>query len=250
MTTNLAVQERALLEIERHAQECFPRESCGFLVVHNGRHVYIPCENVAPLDNRGGVEFIIRAEDQVAMEDRYGTPLAVVHSHPNRPPLPSQADRVECERTQLPWVIIGWPNKAVQVIEPSGYRAPLIGREFSHGVLDCYSLIRDYYAWELGIVIPDFPREDKWWLKGQDLYKEGFPKAGFLEIQPDQLRPNDVVLMETSNISGCPNHGGVIVEGTYILQHVEGRLSSRDVYGGYWRKVSTIFLRHKDLLSV
>ena len=30
-----------------------------------------------------------------------------------------------------------------------------------------------------------------------------------------------------------------------ILHHLQGRLSSRDVYGGYWQKITTHILRHR-----
>ena len=38
-----------------------------------------------------------------------------------------------------------------------------------------------------------------------------------------------------------------MVDDNIILHHCHGRLSSRDVYGGYWRKVTTHVLRHRDL---
>ena len=73
-------------------------------------------------------------------------------------PEPSQADRVACEATALPWFIVSFPSGHWTELRPQGYAAPLVGREWSHGVLDCYSLIRDWYAQERGIDLPDFPR--------------------------------------------------------------------------------------------
>jgi cell wall-associated NlpC family hydrolase len=48
--------------------------------------------------------------------------------------------------------------------------APLVGRQFAHGVLDCYSLVRDFHARELGIPLSEYERQDDWWSHGQDLY--------------------------------------------------------------------------------
>ena len=53
---------------------------------------------------------------------------------------------------------------------------------FFHRVLDCYTLVRDYYHRERGIELLDFEREDDWWHKGQDLYMQGFERAGFAPL--------------------------------------------------------------------
>src|SRR5688572_5105824 len=121
-----------------HALAEFPREACGLIVVHKGREKYWPCRNVAEGDDH----FLMAAEDFAAAED-HGTIVGVFHSHPNAAPDPSQADRASCEHTGLPWYIVGIPTKRWDEIKPCGYIAPLVGREFSHGVLDCYAIIRD-----------------------------------------------------------------------------------------------------------
>jgi cell wall-associated NlpC family hydrolase len=51
-------------------------------------------------------------------------------------------------------------------------------------VLDCYTLVRDWYRREAGIELPDFERADDWWNQGQDLYMQQFAQAGFSRI-PD-----------------------------------------------------------------
>jgi proteasome lid subunit RPN8/RPN11 len=103
---------------------------------------YIACTNAAtdPAD-----AFVLDPRDYAAAADE-GTVLAIVHSHPNASAHPSMADRVMCERSGLPWLIMGWPSGVMTRTEPVGWRAPLVGREFHHGVLDCYTLIQDYYA--------------------------------------------------------------------------------------------------------
>ena len=34
------------------------------------------------------------------------------------------ADRVGCERSGLPWLVMGWPSGVVKSIEPEGWQAP------------------------------------------------------------------------------------------------------------------------------
>jgi cell wall-associated NlpC family hydrolase len=47
--------------------------------------------------------------------------------------------------------------------------------------------------------------------------------------------------------SSVPNHAAIYIGGDIILHHVYGRLSNRQIYGGYWRKHTTHHLRHKSL---
>jgi hypothetical protein len=47
--------------------------------------------------------------------------------------------------------------------------------------------------------------------------------------------------------SPVPNHAAIYLDDGPILHHLQGRLSSRDVYGGYWQKITTHTLRHQLL---
>ncbi len=228
-------------EIKEHAAREFPRESCGLVVVRKGRQRYFACRNIA----EGTQHFVIDTVDQILAEDA-GEIICVVHSHPNLPPVPSQADLEGCERSGVPWLIVNWPVGTMYEFAPSGYVAPLYGREFSHGVHDCYSFIRDYYARELSIDLPDFQRPDKWWEKGMNLYLEGFESAGFVKVaSPPQ--PNDGLLMRV----GAPvaNHGAIYLGENLIAHHQQGRLSSRDVYGGWYERITTHVLRHRSFFK-
>jgi len=237
----MRLPDAVLAEIREHAAREYPRESCGLVVVRRGKPAYRPCRNIAERNEH----FVMHPEDQAAAED-FGAPLVVVHSHPDLPPLPSDADRLGCERTGLPWLIVNWPTGAVQTFEPSGWQAPLIGRQFAHGVLDCYTLVRDYYARELRIELPDFQRADEWWLKGQNLYLENFERAGFVRVD-GPAQPHDGLLMQVA--SAVPNHAAVLLPGGLILHHQMGRLSSRDVYGGWYRKCTVAVVRHRELMG-
>jgi proteasome lid subunit RPN8/RPN11 len=242
------MQNETIEAIRAHAAEAYPRECCGLVLVVKGRERYQSCTNVA----QGTEHFVLAAEEYAAAAD-LGEILAVVHSHPDAPAQPSQADLVSCEASGLPWHIVrvdladGAPvAREMVTIEPSGYQAPLVGRQFSHGVLDCYQLIVDWYSRERGITLKQFSRADEWWNDGKsDLYTEGFPRAGFVKL-PDGAPPEtgDVVLMQIRAKNGVPNHAGVYLGDDLILHHLHGRLSSRDVYGGYYREVTRAVLRY------
>lgn len=232
----------------QHAEAEYPRECCGLVAIFKGREKYFPCENLAV----GNDHFTLSAEDYADVEEQ-GEIVSVCHSHPDVPSTPSQADKVSCEASKLVWHILR-VDKGVSLdittIEPSGYVAPLVGRVFSHGVLDCYSIVRDWYKQERNIDLPDFKRTDNWWDDGEsDLYTEGFPKAGFYSVgqDPSVLQVGDMILMQIRSKNGVPNHAAIYLGDGMMLHHMYGRLSSRDVYGGMWQEYTRAIMRHKDI---
>jgi uncharacterized protein YjbI with pentapeptide repeats len=93
-----------------------------------------------------------------------------------------------------------------------------------------------------GVTLPDYVRFDEWWKRGENLYLENFAAAGFSVIDSADLHPGDCFLMQVA--SPVPNHAAVYLGDDMILHHLQGRLSSRDVYGGYWQKNTTHILRY------
>jgi proteasome lid subunit RPN8/RPN11 len=215
-----------------------PREACGLVIIKNGKQVYCPAKNLA----KGSDNFILDPLDY-EKADTAGEIVAVIHSHPNMSAKPSQADLVACEGSGLPWFICGIPSEQWEYIKPSGYIAPLVGRQWSHGVLDCYAIIRDWYAQEKNISLLDFERSDEWWKMGGNLYLDNFEKAGFKRITLEELSCGDVILMTVN--STVPNHGAIYLGDNMILHHVHGRLSTRDIFGGYWLKNAMVYLRYE-----
>ena len=226
---------KMLDKIKQHALDCAPKESCGLIVIVKGRKRYVPCRNIAPTGH-----FAIAPEDYVAAEE-LGVLHAVVHSHVNQSAKPSEADLINCEKSGLKWMIVSVPSMEVHEFEPSGYELPLYGRKFDHGTVDCYSFIRDYYKQELDIELLDFDRADNWWHGGENLYLDNFGKAGFVEVS--DLQPHDVILMKIG--SSVPNHGAIYLGNGKIGHHQQNRLSSVDMYGGYFQKATAKILRYQ-----
>lgn len=228
--------------VRQHAEAVYPRECCGVVIVRKGRERYVPCENVAatPFEH-----FVIKGQDFAAAEDQ-GEVVAIVHSHPDASADPSEADRVQCETHGLEWHIVSVREGVAGEIvsfKPSGFRAPLVGRSFSHGILDCYTLVQDYYRQEVGIELPYFERRDGWWdIPGVSLYMDNFAACGFVPVK-GPLQVGDVILMQIRSLE--PNHAAVYIGDGQILHHFMGRLSSRDVYDGYWQEHTRIAIRYK-----
>ncbi|WP_422507115.1 C40 family peptidase [Stenotrophomonas sp. GZD-301] len=243
------MQQSTLQAIQAHAVAEYPRECCGLIVAMAGGEAYVACRNVAATPSE---HFRLPAEDYAAAED-LGEVLAVVHSHPNAPATPSDADRVMCEVSGVRWHIVSVgqvtgeaPECAdLQSIEPCGYVAPLIGRQFSHGILDCYTLVRDFYERELGVLLNQYDRQDDWWVKGQDLYSIDRLHAEGFELVDTAPRRGDMVLMQVR--SPVPNHAGILLGDGQMLHHMHGRLSERVPYGGMWAERTCYIVRHREV---
>lgn len=222
-----------------HAKSEFPKECCGLVIVKKGRQKYKPCNNLAV----GTDNFVLDPIDY-EKADTEGDIVAVIHSHPNMSSNPSQADLVACEASGLPWFIVGIPSENWSYLEPNGYVAPLVGRQWSHGVLDCYSIIKDWYKQERNIDLPNFARSDEWWKAGQNLYLDNILKVGFKPIKQEDLAAGDVILMTIG--SSVPNHGALYLGDGIILHHIQNRLSTREVFGGYYLKNTTGYYRYEN----
>ena len=236
MTLPPSLTEKILV----HATEESPKECCGLVAVVKGRRKYFPCKNLAATPQE---HFVLDPLDYASVEDQ-GEIVAVIHSHPVTNHAPSQADRVACEQSGLPWHIVNPNTGNWGYCEPEGFELPYVGREFAHGTVDCYSLCRDWYKRERGLELSNYPRRDQWWENGKNLYLDNFRKEGFYSIPVSELKRGDALLMQLS--SPVPNHAAIYIGDQQVLHHVQGRLSSRDVYGGYYAKNTACALRHES----
>ncbi|WP_061175526.1 C40 family peptidase [Caballeronia pedi] len=235
-----------------HAQAEEPRECCGVVVRRDASLVYVACRNVATEHEH----FVIDGNDYARAEDT-GLVMAIAHSHPYQSPEPSLADRTGIERTGLPWLIVNVPTGHYTITRPSGFNAPLVGRPFVHGVHDCYSIVRDYYA-EQGVMLNDYPRAFGWWEQrgGPDLYRQNFAKEGFhivLAHSPqtlddyNRIKRNDLLLM---NIRAAhDNHMAVYLGGGVMLHHLIGQASKREAYQEFYQRRTTAVLRHERFMT-
>lgn len=150
--------------------------------------------------------------------------LAVVHSHCDGIAAPSADDMRGQLATSVPWGVLNTDGTVASDITWWGAgvpKAPLVGRPFVHGVTDCYALVKDYFEIERGILLPEFPRDWRWWEKGQDLFTDGFEKAGFVRVDEADVRPGDCWLAQIR--SNVPNHAGVLLENSLTLHQAGSR---------------------------
>lgn len=217
-----------------HAHACAPAECCGYVIQQHDRQHYFPCTNQA---NHLSDYFEISVE-QTIIASSQGQLVALVHSHPNGAPYLSSADRKSQLASQLPWWL---------VCEGKIYRYPcvpaLLGRQFVHGRLDCYSLFRDAYALA-GIGLPNFHRADNWWQQGEDLYLDNLKKHGFYQINAQSLQAGNIVLCCYG--SSVANHAAIYCGNQQLLHHVPHQLSKREVYSDRWQRLTHSIWRHQQ----
>lgn len=233
------MRKQLIEAIREHAAVEYPREACGVIVASGRRQDYVRCRNVSIEPNE---EFRLCPEDYADAEEQ-GAVIGIVHSHPDASSRPSPADRAHCEASGLPWHILSWPEGDLRTLVPSGEIAPLEGRPFVHGVWDCYAIVRDWYRLEYGVTLPDYPREDGWWERGENLYMRLYAETGFHPVNGD-LQPGDMILMQIR--APEPNHAAIYLGEGKILHHLYGRLSQQDIYGGYWAECTRLVLRHES----
>jgi proteasome lid subunit RPN8/RPN11 len=102
-------------EIFKYAEECYPEEACGLLIEVDGREEWVPCENHA--DNPEE-EFVFNSVQFIQTVIRSDKVIAIVHSHPDGTALPSEHDLKASNFLKIPYLIVSWPDKDLQLYEP------------------------------------------------------------------------------------------------------------------------------------
>ena len=222
-----------------HAKDQDPKESCGLLLNIKGKERYYPCRNLSMTAFQC---FIIDPEDYIRA-DNTGDIIAVIHSHPVTPPVPSQSDKVACEQSGLVWHIVNPKTESWGYLEPTGYKAPILGREWAWGVTDCYTLVRDWYKEKLNINLIDWDRpttlEE---FNKNPMFEKCAEETGFRELRSDEKLINgDLLFM--SILSNNLNHVAIFVDGD-VLHHLTDRLSCIEPYSEWLLKCTGKRLRY------
>ena len=235
------MQEQTKLLAFAHATEELPKEACGLILISKGKEIYFKCKHI--VDNPEDA-FVIDPDDYITASN-LGEITAIFHSHPVTPALPSEADKVACEKSGLMWIICNPQLNAWCEYRPCGYRAPLVGREWVWGITDCWSLTRDWYA-ENGIELCDWERPiDPIEFTQKPLFEKLYESTGFFPVENrSEMQRGDAVLI--SLVSNTLNHCGVYLGDGLLLHHVGTRLSSVDMYGEWLHKSTDKVLRHYD----
>lgn len=233
-------------KIKQHALEEYPKECCG-LIINNK---YIKQKNIAkdPIKDFEMHPMLLVNNDVQAVVHSHTAVVGTILGEATTWDLrtASYLDMKNQIETNIPWGIVGTNGSMCQDPVWFGSMVPiteLVGRDFIHGIYDCYSLIYDYYKLTYNIALPQQPRNPNWWDKGLDLYSDNFKKAGFEEINISQAQAGDVFLLTIQ--SKVINHAAVYIGDNLILHHLANRLSRREPLSR-WNKYINKCIRYTD----
>ena len=221
-----------------HFNTEYPREGCGVIGIQKGKSKWFPCKNVAEDDD----DFIIDSTEYIRINS-ISDIVAIVHSHPDASPEPSETDVKQCNGLNLDYYIISIPEIKLHHLQPNRRDLPLIGREYEFGVTDCFSLVQSYYG-KFEIDMPRYAFEDDWWEKGLDYFGDLWEQyEGWNEVTDGSLLKHDLLYFNVQ--SHVPNHCGVYLDDDLFLHHAVNRLSCRELLYPFWGKFKTKILRNE-----
>lgn len=240
-------------------RKAFPNEMCAIIYDDNGTVSVLDAPNTH--DNPLAY-FKIDARLIATLEGENKHIYAIAHSHPNGSADPSAEDQAQMNVHDIPFVIVGMDGD-ISINTPS--RAPLVGRDYVHGTQDCFGIVRDYYARELGIHIPDYVRVDRWWedAKADSLYVAHFEECDFVAVPKDKMQRHDVLLCrwgETKHV----NHALIYladdatmtsesappcIGSRLCLHHPYGGKSGRIILGEQRLSTCDYVVRHRSMFK-
>ena len=216
-------------EMQEHFKKWYPREGCGVLAVIKGKKVWFPCDNVATDED----DFIIDSKQYIDIGHRADI-VAIVHSHPDSTPEPSETDIKYCNTIGLPYYIFSYPEMELNILQPVRKTKSLYGRDYEFGVNDCFEAARDYYL-SKDLNIPSRPLfEDDWWEKGLDYFTDEYIATwGFKRIEGN-MQAGDLLIFTIRASVG--NHCAVYLGDDLMYHHAENRISNRESIYPFWKK--------------
>ena len=114
------MNEKCKQDAIKHAQECYPEESCGLFLKINDDFIYHRCKNVA--DDFKAEAFVIYPLDYADGEDM-GEVVGIVHSHPDDVLKFSETDKASCKAMETPFYLVCPDLDKMIVITPDKINA-------------------------------------------------------------------------------------------------------------------------------
>lgn len=196
----------------------YPCEMCGICTDDD----FIQLDNVSDNPEKS---FSI---DPVQYAKVINTATCIVHSHCKNISevetydlrTPSQKDFISQKRSGKPWLIVGCEGHEVSdpIQLPRTPSPELLGRPFMWYINDCYTIVVDYYKYELGIDIKLHDNSFDWsqinTLSG--VFDQHIKNYGFIDSSVDDLKNGDILIMSVRGM--MHNHLGIYHNGNVIHQ--------------------------------
>ena len=210
-------------DIREAALACYPYEMCG-VITPTG---FTLCSNKHEFPKEN---FLIGAEELASIAAKEQI-LGVIHSHceqfNTRRTLdlrtPSLNDMLGQVKSKIPWYITGTDGETVLPLLqiPRVPNSDYIGRNFIWYINDCYTLVQDYYLFELNINLQahnlniDLPKlTDTSFIFENFLQEYGFTT----EVEFKDLQNGDIAVLNYNHKQR--NHLAIFHEGNFLHQDI------------------------------
>jgi proteasome lid subunit RPN8/RPN11 len=241
------LSEQTKTFIKQHAMSEPDRECCGLIIERDDAFYPMRCQNIHQTPEHF---FTIDPKDYLKASSS-GKIVGFYHSHKESSHF-SEFDKLNSETHNLFSVLYSIKADQFCTYKPQGYRVPYCGREYVHSIVDCFSLVRDYYLRELNINISDITHPYRYVVdkaKHPDnqfvhpILKEHFLANDFVETQ--QLQKHDVLLLKTPLLHS-PAHCAVYIGNNQILHHPFSGKSCIEMYVNWFVTRTKHRMRHSS----
>lgn len=205
-------------EIEEYILSQYPKEACGLLT----KEEFIPMENVSTFPEKS---FKMLPEKYAhLLKDT----IAIIHSHCKNPReqefwdirTPSCEDIEGQKLSAIPWLIFGTEGFTVTdpIQLPRIKTKEYLRRPFIWFIYDCYTLVQDFYKFNLEISLPDHKAKEGYERvrKGDNLFDDFIQEYGFKSIPLEEIKEGDLILLD--NKGQKRNHLGIYTSGQVLHQ--------------------------------
>ena len=241
----MELSDKLKKELKEQSLKESTKECCGLFVENKGIK-YIPLANKSN-DEEGSfaIDYV-----QLQEAEKAGKIIGIFHSHLEGDF--SVVDKHIAEKRNLVSVIYKIKEDEFEIYKPIGLEIPYCGRTFVLGVFDCFTLIQDYYARELNIIIPDSKHKNRYRLDLEDDEMNcpdcmdslnHFLNNGFQKVSTP--KKHDVLCNRYGGMK-FPTHGLIYLGGNKVLHQSILRPSCIEDYSEQFKKLTMYVVRHES----
>lgn len=198
--------------------QCKNNYNTGYIINHQGKPKF------SPTYLEEGTVSIIKTDAELTVPD---------------------STRAEMNERNLALTLIGHTKDHSKSFLPDRYfeNVSYTNRIYLYGMLDCYTLIRDYYRDNHDVWFPsNIDRSFGWWNNGRNLYVDLYEQYGFKEVTKDKIRIGDVLIFKFDN--SMPSHSAIYIGQGKMLHHMLGRFSTVEPFDGIYKPALAGILRY------
>lgn len=232
-------------EIKTHALMHPSEEVCGVLYeIPDG----IAVMHLPNISSEKQHSFLISPYDYLQIEKSGRKIIAVYHSHVNNNCFSEEFDIKASKSHNLPYILYCIRTNSFKICYPadkieSRYHKYL-GRKFSLGTNDCFTLIKDFYDKELGINILHTSYNNLWYHENPNRIQEEGIKQGFQFLSPETKKQlHDILLFQDKSYL-YPRHFGIYLGNNKFLHHPIDCPSLIDKFSDY--KLDLMYIIRKS----